>query len=137
MERKTTAAVIGLLAVLCVAPLGRAEVEWRVQKTLRIEGAPIDITISRDGSRFFVLTDRGVIRVYDANGGLDGELEVGRHVDQIEIGPREDLMFAGSRGEKTVELLEIDYIQKIDVNGSPSRGPADAPVVVAVFSEFQ
>jgi hypothetical protein len=35
------------------------------------------------------------------------------------------------------EILVLDFIQNIDVSDSPFKGPADAAVTIAVFSDFQ
>jgi hypothetical protein len=36
-----------------------------------------------------------------------------------------------------VEVIALDFIRKINATGSPSKGRTDAPVTVAVFSDFQ
>jgi hypothetical protein len=38
---------------------------------------------------------------------------------------------------KTVEIVTIDFIQNINVSGSPFKGPEDAAVVIAVFDDFE
>jgi len=30
-----------------------------------------------------------------------------------------------------------EFVADIDASGSPARGPADAPVVIAVYNDFQ
>lgn len=42
-----------------------------------------------------------------------------------------------SRTGSTVQLITLDFIQNINVTGSPFKGPADAPIAIAVFSDFQ
>jgi len=31
----------------------------------------------------------------------------------------------------------VEFVAEIDASGSPARGPADAPVVIAVYNDFQ
>jgi hypothetical protein len=58
-------------------------------------------------------------------------------VDRIQPGPREDLLFLVDSAKNRIQVLYLDFIQEIPVDGSPTKGPADAPVMVAVFSDFQ
>jgi len=46
------------------------------------------------------------------------------------------LLLADSK-DNTVELVQISFVVDIDISGLPFKGPADAPVVVAVFSDYQ
>jgi hypothetical protein len=95
------------------------------------------LAVSPDGRKIFVLTDQGKIIVYSANGEQEASVEVGTHVDKIRIGPGGDILFTGSRTNKAVQVFALDFIQNIDVANSPFKGPADAPVVIAVFDDFQ
>ncbi len=114
-----------------------ASVEWGIQKTLRMEKSALDVAVSLNGKWIFVLTDQGNILIYSADGKLKDKIDVGNHVDQIKVGQRENILFLNSRKHKTVQIIALDFIQHIDVSGSPFKGPADAPVVIAVFSDFQ
>jgi hypothetical protein len=114
-----------------------ARVEWDVQQKLNMDTPPVDIAVSTDGKWIFVLNDSGNILIYSSNGKLEDKISVGSYVDQIRVGPKDNLLLLSSRKNKTVELLAIDFIQKINISGSPFKGSADAPVVIAVFSDFQ
>jgi DNA-binding beta-propeller fold protein YncE len=114
-----------------------AAVESSLQKTLTIDGVPVDVVVSQDGNRTFVLIDGGNVAIYDRFGNLTDTIKVGPHVDQIEIDPRGERLFATSRQNKTVEIIALDFIHQINTLGSPSKGPLEAPIVIAVFSDFQ
>ena len=126
-----------LLAVLTTASWVFAAVEINLQKTLATDGVPVDVVVSQDGNLTFVLTDNGNVLIYDRIGNLTDTVEIGPHIDQIEIGPRGERLFAASRQNKTVEIINLDFIHEINTLGSPSKGPLEAPVVIAVFSDFQ
>lgn len=131
---------ICLLAVLCVllaSSQSRATVEWNIQKTLKLDSPPRDVAVSLNGKRIYILTDEGTILVYTPAGNLMEKIPIGKHIDQINAGPREDVLLLQSRQNKTVQILTVDFIKEINTIGSPFKGPADAPVVIAVFSEFQ
>ncbi len=126
--------VVGLLP--SASPV-HAAVETSLQNTLQTGAVPIDVAVSPDGRSTFVLTDEGNVLVYDNLGKLNDTIKVGSHIDQIEIGPGGERLFATSRQNKTVEILLLDFISSIETEGSEFKGPEDAPVTIAVFSEFQ
>ena len=134
--KKALFIVVLLIAVVFVAN-SFAEVDWSIQETFKMDDAPLDVAVSQDGKYIFVLTEHGDIKVYLPNGQLKESISVGRHVDQIEVGPEEGYVLLKSRKNKTIEMLSIDFIQDINIAGSPFKGPADAPVVIVVFSDFQ
>ena len=112
-------------------------VELNLENTLQLESPAVDVASSADGSRFFVLTDQGQIVVYSSKGEKEGELDVGPDIDQIKVGPKGDTLLLNSRKNKTLQVVGIEFISQIDISGSPFKGPKDAPVVVAVFTDFQ
>jgi WD40 repeat protein len=114
------------------------KVEWAIRKTLKMEQSPLDVEISPDGKWIFVLSRQGNIFVYSAEGELKDVIVVGSHVDQIKVGPWwQDLLLLSSQQSKTVEFLELAFIQNINISSSPFKGPQNAPVVIVVFSDFQ
>ena len=125
------------LTVLTAASWVFAAVEINLQKTLTTDGVPFDVAVSQDGNLTFVLTDNGNVLIYDRVGNLTDTVAIGPHIDQIEIGPLGERLFAASRQNKTVEIITLDFIHEIDTLGSPAKGPHEAPVVIAVFSDFQ
>jgi DNA-binding beta-propeller fold protein YncE len=126
--------VVGFFAT--ASPV-HAAVETSLQNTLKTEAVPIDVAVSPDGRSTFVLTDEGNVLVYNNLGQLNDTIKVGSHIDQIEIGPGGERLFATSRQNKTVEIFLLDFISRIETRGSVFKGPEDAPVTITVFSEFQ
>ena len=126
-----------VMVLLATASWVHAAVETSLQITLQTEAIPIDVSVSPDGRSTFVLTDQGNVVVYDNLGNLTETIKVGSHIDQIEIGPGGERLFATSRQNKTVEIILLDFISSINTRGSVFKGPEDAPVTIAVFSEFQ
>jgi hypothetical protein len=115
----------------------KGEVEWDVKKTLKLESPPVDLAVSLNGRYVFVLTDQGSILIYSGDGKLEDKISVGRQVDGIKVGPEEDVLLLTSKKNKTVQILLLEFIKDIDVSNSPFKGPADAPVAIVVFSDFQ
>ena len=114
-----------------------ASVEWTVSRTLKLEKPPVDVAFSSNGRWIFVLTDEGAVDIYSADGKLNDRITAGKDVDGVKTGPREDILFLISKKNKTVEEISLDFIYEIDTAGSPFKGKDAAPVVIAVFSDFQ
>ena len=114
-----------------------AAVEWDIQNKLQTDARILDVAVSANDKWLFVLNDRGEVLIYSKDGTLKDKIEVGKQIDQVKVGPREDVLYLTSRSNKTVETIRLDFIQSIDTVGSPYKGPIDAPVVIAVFSDFQ
>jgi len=117
--------------------LASDNVEWNVYKSMQLDETPIDVALTADGRRIFVLTDQGQVLIYSSTDKMEAKIDVGKHVDQIKLGPRGETLILRSGKNKTVELVTLDFIQKINITGSPFKGPQDAPVVIAVFDDFQ
>ncbi len=128
--------MVGLTLVL-ILPTALAEVRWQIDKTLSLSSPPVDTAASFDGKWLFVLTKEGNIEIYKSDGTLQDTIAVGPHVDGIQTGPNDSLLYLQSRKKKTVALLTLDFIHDFDLTGSPVKGPADAPVTIVEYSDFQ
>jgi len=139
LEMPEAVVFLSLLIILgsCINGFALESVEWNIQKTLKLEQAPIDVALASDGNRMFVLTQQGEIIIYSAGGDEQARLKVGNHVDSIKLGSRGDTLILQSRENKTIQIVSLDFILDINVAGSPYKGPPNAPVTIAVFSDFQ
>ena len=138
-KRSTWIPVILLaVAVLFVkSNFAIAEVEWAVKQTLDMKTTPVDVAVSPDWQKLFILTETGDIQIYSGSGILIDTITVGTHVDKITVGPQGSVLILKSSQDKKVQIVTLDFIQSINVSGSPFKGPNDAPVVIAVFSDFE
>ena len=114
-----------------------AKTDWQVRQKFQLDQAPIDMLVSSDNKWIYILTSDGQIVIYSARGQLKDTINVGPEIDQIKAGPREDMLFLLSRASKTVQMITVDFTEEISTLGSPVKGSMDAPVTVAVFSDFQ
>jgi len=137
MKKGSTVFLITLFLALTPPLICPAAVEWDVRRTLKVEKTPVDVAMSNTGKWIFVLTDEGEILIYSTDGTLKDRIYVGKSVDGLKAGPREDILILSSRKDATVQLITVDFIHELDLTGSPFKGPADAPVVIAVFTDFQ
>ncbi len=137
MKSRCVRLVLALFVGLSLIGESIASVEWDIRNTLKLEKSPLDVAFSTNGRWIFVLTDKGSIVIYSADGTLKETITVGNHIDGIKAGPNEDILFVTSQKNKTIQQIHIDFIYDIDVSHSPFKGPADGPVVITVFNDFQ
>jgi protein-disulfide isomerase len=139
MNVKQISALLASLLVFLpgLHPKAIAEVEWKVQQTLTLEHAPKDMAVTQDGKWIYLLTDDDKLLIYSAAGELAEKIPIGTGIDRIQSGPEPDILFLLSQKSKTVQLLTLDFIQNINIADSPFKGPEKAPVVIAVFTDFQ
>jgi DNA-binding beta-propeller fold protein YncE len=137
MKSKLWKLLLALAVCFTMVTQGYAKVEWDILKTLKVDETPLDVTVSPDGRYVFVLIEGGNILVYLANGTLTDKIDIGRQIDQVTIGPKGEHLFVTSRKNKSVEIVRLDFIKSINISGSPFKGPQDAPIVLAVFGDFE
>lgn len=126
-----------LLAALCMVPAARADVELRTYKNISLEATPIDVVMSPSGQMTFVLTDSGEVLIYTISGDLQERIKLDEPADNIATTPRGDAIIVSSRKNKTLKIILLEIIKEISIGDSPFKGPAEAPVTVVVFSDFQ
>lgn len=137
MQRRVSKFLVIMITCFGLAMPAVAKTDWQVRQNLQLEQAPIDMLVSSNNQWVYILTSDGQILIYATSGGLKDSIHVGSDVDQIKAGPRDDMLFLLSRESKSVKIITIDFTEDIAILGSPVKGPADAPVTVAVFSDFQ
>ncbi|MDX1775066.1 MAG: hypothetical protein R3297_00635 [Desulfobulbales bacterium] len=129
--------VILTALLLSLSSVAQAEVVKGTSKTFDLESKPIDMAVSADGKTTFVLVEGGKILIYDQYGTLKDTLKVSDSVMSIGTSPNGDSLLLADSKAKTLEVLGISFVVDIDVTGLPFKGPANAPVVIAVFSDYQ
>ncbi|UCE64064.1 MAG: hypothetical protein JSU59_02660 [Nitrospirota bacterium] len=137
MKRKNVIPFLTLAILLIWFVPSTATVELNVANTLNLKETPRDTAMSLNGKWIYILTEKGEILIYTSNGKLKDRISVGMHVESIKVGPREDILLLTSGKEKTVQIITLDFIQEINISGSPFKGKVDAPVVIATFNDFE
>jgi protein-disulfide isomerase len=138
MKTKCAAlAFVSLSVALGVSASSHAEVQMTIARTVTLEETPVDSALSANGKYIFVLTDNGKVLVYTPDGKLSDTIPVDKSVDSIKAGPREEILLLVSSKTKTVQVAVLEFVQDINVTGAPFKGPAEAPVTLALFTDFQ
>jgi hypothetical protein len=137
MKMRVTVFFSTLAALFCLLPVCFAALDWNVVQTFNLKDSPLDVAFSTSRNKVFILTGAGQIQVYEPNGTLDETMDVGKGFDRLWHIQGSDVLLLSNREKKTVQIIELNFVEQIDISGSPFRGPENAPVVVAVFSDFE
>ena len=137
IRRPFSYAIYLAVLIFCFSSLAWAEVEKGVSKTLNLESKPIDMTVSGDGKITFILVEGGKVLIYDSGGTLKDSVEVSKTVASIGSSQSGDFLLLADSNANTLEVVKLDYVVDIDVSSLPFKGPENAPVVIAVFSDYQ
>ena len=115
----------------------QAELEWRIIQGVDLKATPLDIASSADGLWLYILTP-GEILVYSTQEGrITEHIPVDPGFDRITSFPRGNVLTITSSTKKVLQIIHLETVYKIDVMGSPFKGPQDAMVTIAVFTDYQ
>lgn len=126
-----------MLIVLAFPWPASAKIEWEIDQVINPGEKPLDMVTSNRGTYLFILTDDGIVHVYDSDGNIKDEINVGKNVDHIACGSKENILLLKSKKSEEIQKIAFEFIEKINTAGSPYKGKADAPVVIVEFTDYQ
>ena len=125
-----------VVSVGFVSPVS-AELEWTVRKQVPLTSAPLDNAVSADGQSLYILS-AGEIVVYSLTENKTiNTIPIESEYDSIAVSPKGNSLIVTSSTGKSMKIIDLEYIYNIDISGLPLKGSADAPVTIAVFSDYQ
>jgi protein-disulfide isomerase len=125
--------VLLLMLVLAVPALAALQVEGT--QAVRLPKAVLDVAATADGAKLFVLLKGGELQVLSPAGELIERLTVAGEAERLAVSPEGDRLYL-SVGQE-LRIVELVSQHELPVLNSPARGPANAPVTLTVFSDFQ
>ena len=138
MNKKTNiCSILLLLAATTLPGFAQAEVDWQTRNTIKTDHPPLDIHVTADGKRTFILTEGGKLQIYDNNARLIDTIEIDPSMDTLSADATGGRVFLGNSTSNSVHELLIEYVAKFSYEGSPFKGNNEAPVVLSFFSDFQ
>ena len=112
-------------------------IDTSVKANWNIDAKPIDMVHTLDNKKVFILGDDNNVYVFSTDGTKQGTIPVDKGVTSIDIAPRGELLYLINAESKSFTSLAISFNATIDVTGAPFLGDENAPVVLALFSDFQ
>jgi protein-disulfide isomerase len=126
-----------VLAGLAAPVQAEAGIDWQVLGNIDVGAEIRDMAISAEGRWIYVLTAANEIRIYTSGGKLKGAMPIDPGYARIKTGPRDDILLVSNQNEKRVQLVSVNPINDFNLTDAPTKGPENAPVTIAVFSDFE
>jgi hypothetical protein len=141
MIRKRLIIVGTMLAIVLfmpsVTPGSVTEIEWTTSGQLDLKAPPVDICPSADGKWLYVLS-AGEISIYSfAERKIVNRIPLDTAFDRLVFVKEMNSLLAMSRSNNKVQIIRLDVVYKFTTTGLPYKGAKDAPVTIAVFSDYQ
>lgn len=94
----------------------------------------LDAAATADGAGLFVLA-KGEVQLLGTDGKLLERFPVPADAERITVSPDGSRLYLAAG--QTLRMVELANEVSLPVLNSPARGPANAPVTLTVFSDFQ
>ena len=142
MQMKTVTICALFLLPLMASPIPlqatqNSTIDTSVRSTWKIDAKPIDMVHTLDNKRVYILGDDSKVHVFSTEGAKQGEIQVDKGVSAIDIAPRGELLYLMNQDDNTFTSLTVSFNATIDITGAPFLGDENAPVTLALFSDFQ
>ncbi len=131
------AILIIFFAVLSCISNGYAEVEWSQRRQFNLYLAPLDIASSLDGLWIYILSPGEVVLYSVLDDKVISRIPVDKSFDRISYSSQSNTLFVSSSAAKTIKLIQLEVLQKFSLDGLAYKGHENAPVTIAVFSDYQ
>jgi protein-disulfide isomerase len=117
---------------------GQADrIEWNLQQKWPTAVKTLDMVHSLDGKMVYILSDKQTVEIFNNQGQLQGSIPVDEGVSSIDIAPQGEMLYLINNQTQTFSAIGVSFVVQVDITGSPFRGPADAPVTITLFTDFE
>ena len=106
-------------------------------KQLSTDKSPLDVEATPDGKLMFILVPGEVLIFTNLGDRPVNRIAVGEQFNRMTFVEKLDMLVLSSETGKKVEMVRVDLINEISIEGSPYLGRADALVTIAVFDDYQ
>lgn len=126
-----------LLAVIALCQPCLADADLEVLQRIELDAAPLDVAVSADGLWIYVLTDAARLYVYSRGGEPKAVLAVPPGARRLAVNADEDVLLVTNPSDHTVQAVRVNLVHAFTSAQSPTRGPADTPVTLTLFTDFE
>jgi hypothetical protein len=125
------------IGLLCATPVLPVNVEWTISGKLDLKAPPDDMCASANGKWLYILS-AGEIAVYSfTEEKIVNRIAIDKAFDSMTCVTEKNSLVVTSRSGNIVQIIQLEEVYQFDVSGLPFLGAKDAPVTVAVFSDYQ
>jgi hypothetical protein len=133
-----SAFIIPFFILVILMPFAaQAKVYWEISNAVQLEETPIDVAQTQSGDLTFILTDQAEVIIYAVDSKVVGTIPVDPSVTDIAVSAKGEQLYLINSKRKTLQTVAINFTVDLNVADSPFLGPAEAGVVLVVFSDFQ
>lgn len=136
MTKKIRVALLMLGFILTAVSVG-AEMQVELNKRQPLGKTPLDIAQSVSDGRLFILLEGGTVQILSANGQIQERFQADPDVTTLEVSPDGNRLYLGNAKRNELQLIDLSVVYELPVNNSATKGPADAPVTLVLFDDFQ
>lgn len=122
---------------ILISTHAHSRVELTVLKDLNLDVSPSDIATSADGSMIYILAQSEILVYESEKKGITERIPIGKGYDRITYSESMKAIVLSSSTSKSLRIIEAEQVFDIPVSGSPFKGKEDAPVLIAVFDDYQ
>ena len=137
MRRFLVLLLLSLATLTFLSAPAFAVFDLRGSKKIDLGVKSLDTAVSPDGRWTFALTEGGDVRVLTFRGEQIQIIKTGGNYNKIEFSAAGTRLILSGGDANDILVLALEKIHPLDTTGSASKGPNEAPVVVAFFSDYQ
>jgi len=112
-------------------------VEWKVVQSWSTNSKTLGMVHSLDGKYVYILNDKNQVQIFNRKGQLQGSIPVEKTVSAIDISPQGDALYLIDSEKNNFSSVSISFVVEVGTADAPFEGPVDAPVTIAVFTDFE
>ncbi len=129
--------LLGLNFVHSIAGVALAATEWEVLKTLSLEEKPLDVAVSLDGTKAYILGNKNIFIYATDRGEVVDKIPLKDEFSQISISPDGESLYLTNSNAKQISVIRISTIFTIETGNSPVIGNPKAPTHIVAFLDYQ
>jgi len=126
-----------MLGLILTAGSVCAEMQVELNKRQPLGKTPLDIAQSVSDGRLFVLLEGGTVQILSADGQIQERFQADPDVTTLEVSPDGKRLYLGNAKRNELQFIDLSIVYNLPVNNSATKGPADAPVTLMIFDDFQ
>jgi hypothetical protein len=126
-----------MIGFVMIPEIAHSEIDWTIVKQIDLKAPPVDVAASEDGKFIFMLTRNEIVVYSSGKNMIVNRIPVDEEFDRIRYYRQNNQLVLTGSASKTLRIIRVDQIFDIDISGRPFKGPANAPVTIAVFDDYQ